>query len=150
MDITLLVKPHMNKKRLVQAHCSLGYRDQDRCPVCNMIPSKYPNFNAQLIMADKKRFHFCSTQCLFMFLQEPRKHGVTTAEVGDVWLHDQVSGRYIFGRNAYYVVGSKVHGPMGPEAIAFDLKSEAADFAKANDGQVLKFEKVTPAAIKAK
>ena len=39
---------------------------------------------------------------------------------------------------------------MGPEAIAFDLKSEAADFAKANDGQVLKFEKVTPAAIKAK
>lgn len=124
--------------------------DQDRCPVCNMIPSKYPKFNAQLIMADKKRYHFCSTQCLFEFMQDPRKHGATTGEVGDVWLHDQVSGRYIFGRNAYYVVGSKVHGPMGPEAIAFDLKSEAAEFTKANNGQVLKFEKVTPAAIKAK
>lgn len=124
--------------------------DADRCPVCNMIPAKYPDFNAQIIMADKKRYHFCSTQCLFEFVQDPRKHGAGTAEMGDVWLHDRTSGRYIFGRNAYYVVGSKVHGPMGPEAIAFDLKSEASEFAKANNGQLLKFEKVTPAAIKAK
>lgn len=124
--------------------------DQDRCPVCNMIPAKYPNFNVQLIMADKKRCHFCSTQCLFEFMQAPRKHGATTEDVGDVWLHDRVSGRYIFARNAYYVVGSKIHGPMGPEAIAFDLKSEAAEFAKANSGRVLKFEKVTPAEIMAK
>jgi copper chaperone NosL len=124
--------------------------EQDRCSVCNMIPAKYPNFKTQLVMADKKRFHFCSTQCLFEFTQDPSRYGATTGEVGDVWLHDYVSGRYIFGKNAYYVVGSKIHGPMGPEAIAFDLKSEAADFAKANNGQVLKFEKVTPAAIKAK
>lgn len=124
--------------------------EQDRCPVCNMIPARYPKFNAQLVTTDKKRFHFCSSQCLFLFLQEPGKYGAATAEVGDVWLHDQVSGRYIFAKNAYYVVGSKVHGPMGPEAIGFDLKSEAADFAKANGGQVLKFEKVTTAAIKSK
>lgn len=123
--------------------------DQDLCVVCNMIPAKYPKFNTQLTMADKKRYHFCSSQCLFLFMQEPGKYGAT-AEVGDVWLHDYVSGRYIFAKNAYYVVGSKVHGPMGPEAIAFDLKSEAADFAKTNNGQVLKFEKVTPAAIRAK
>jgi copper chaperone NosL len=81
---------------------------------------------------------------------EPRKYGAATGEVGDAWLHDHVSGRYIFAKNAYYVVGSKVHGPMGPEPIAFDLKSEASDFAKTNNGLVLKFEKVTSAAIKAK
>jgi nitrous oxide reductase accessory protein NosL len=87
---------------------------------------------------------------LFDFLQDPTRHGAGTREAGDVWLHDQVSGRYIFGRNAYYVVGSKMLGPMGPEAVAFDLKSEAVDFTKANSGQVLKFDKVTPAAIKGK
>ncbi len=124
--------------------------EEDRCSVCNMIPAKYPTFKTQLIMADKRRFHFCSSQCLFEFAQDPHKHGATTTEVGDVWLHDHVSGRYIFGKNAYYVVGSEIHGPMGPEAIAFDLKSEAADFTKVNNGQVLKFEKVTPAAIKEK
>jgi len=124
--------------------------EQDRCPVCNMISEKYPKFNAQLIMADKKRYHFCSTQCLFEFMKEPRKHGAASDGLGDVWLHDYISGRYIFGRNAYYVVGSKVFGPMGPEAIAFDLKAEAVAFAKANEGQVLGFEKVTPAAIAAK
>ncbi|MGE5839336.1 MAG: nitrous oxide reductase accessory protein NosL [Deltaproteobacteria bacterium] len=124
--------------------------DQDRCPVCNMIPARYPEFNVQLLTADKKRLHFCSTQCLFLFMQEPGKHGASVGGVGDVWLHDYVSGRYIFAKNAYYVVGSKVHGPMGPEAIAFDLKSEASEFTKTNNGQVLKFEELTPACIKAK
>jgi len=124
--------------------------DEDRCPVCNMIPAKYPDFNAQIVMADQKRYHFCSSQCLFEFMQNPLKNGASTDQMGDVWLHDQVSKRYIYGRNAYYVVGSKVHGPMGPEAIAFDLKSEAEGFAEANNGKVLKFGQVTPALVKAK
>jgi nitrous oxide reductase accessory protein NosL len=49
-----------------------------------------------------------------------------------------------------YVVGSKILGPMGHEAIAFDLKSEAVEFAQANGGQILKFPNVTIEKIKAK
>lgn len=124
--------------------------EQDRCVVCNMVPAKYPKFNAQALTADKKRFHLCSTQCLFELLKEPRKYGAGTNEVGDVWVHDYVSGRYLFGKNAYYVVGSKILGPMGYEAIAFDLKSEAMDFIRENGGQVLKFNNVTIEKIKAK
>ena len=124
--------------------------EQDRCVVCNMAPSKYPKNNAQLITADKKRFHLCSTQCLFEFLKDPPKHGTGSNEVGDIWVHDYVSGRYIFGKNAYYAVGSKILGPMGYEAIAFDLKSEALEFAQANGGRILKFTNVTIDKIKAK
>jgi copper chaperone NosL len=124
--------------------------DQDRCPICNMFPARYPKNNAQLITADGKRFHFCSTQCLFEFLQNPQKYGAGEIKIGPIWVHDHTSGRYIFGKNAYYVVGSEVLGPMGYEAIPFDLKSDAMGFAKDKGGQVLKFDKVTPAKIKTK
>lgn len=124
--------------------------DQDRCVVCNMFPARYPKNNAQLITADKKRFHFCSTQCLFEFLQDPKKYGAGASEVGAIWVHDHASGRCIFGKNAYYVVGSKALGPMGYEAIPFDLKSDAAAFARKNGGTVVKFGGVTPAKIRTK
>ncbi len=124
--------------------------EQDRCVVCNMPPSRYPQNNAQLLLSDKKRVHLCSTHCLYALLENPQKYGAATKEVGDVWVHDYVSGRYIFGKNAYYVVDSKVLGPMGPEAIPFDLKSDATDFAKTNGGTILKFGQVTLERIMAK
>ena len=124
--------------------------DQDRCLVCNMFPARYPKNNAQLLTPDKKRFHFCSTQCLFEFLQDPQKYAPGATNVGAIWVHDHASGRYIFGRNAYYVVGSKVLGPMGYEAIVFDIKSDAAAFTRQNGGNVLRFKEVRPAKIRAK
>jgi len=124
--------------------------EQDRCVVCNMLSAKYPRHNAQLVTVDNKRFHFCSTQCLFEFVKNPEKYGSGKSQLGAVWVHDYLSGMYLFGRNAYYVVGSKVLGPMGHEAIPFDLKSDAVDFAKANGGQALKFNEVTIDKIKAK
>jgi len=124
--------------------------DQDRCSVCGMFPARYPKQNAQLVTPDKKRFHFCSTRCLSEFLHDPQKYGAGAIKGGAVWVHDYTSGRYIFGKNAYYVVGSEVLGPMGQEAIPFDLKSDATDFAKDKGGQVLKFDKVTPAKIRTK
>ena len=124
--------------------------EQDRCIVCNMFPSRYQKNNAQLLISDKKRMHLCSTHCLFTLLENPQKYGVVTEEVGDIWVHDYVSGRYLFGKNGYYVVGSKVLGPMGPEAIPFDLKSDAVDFAEANGGRILKYDRVTLQKVMAK
>ena len=99
-------------------------------------------------MPGKKRFQFCSTQCMFEFVNDPRKYGAPGTAVGAAWVHDNTSGRFIFGKNAYYVVGSKVLGPMGDEAIPFDLKSKAMAFAKDNGGVVLKFQQITPAKIR--
>lgn len=123
---------------------------QDRCRVCNMLPVRYPVHNAQLMTSDGRRVHFCSTKCLFKFLEDPEGHGAAGAGIGPVWVHDYPSGRFIFGKNAYYVVGSKVLGPMGHEAIPFDIKSEGMKFARENGGQVLNFNMVTLAKIESR
>lgn len=123
---------------------------KDRCAVCNMKPERYPRNSAQLITPEKRRFHFCSTKCLFSFLDSPREYGAHVVKVTAVWVHDYASGRYIYGPNGYYVVGAKVFGPMGPEAIPFDLKAQAKTFAQENGGTVLRFNEVKSTNIGAK
>jgi len=123
---------------------------QDRCATCNMKPERYPRNSAQLITLEMERFHFCSTKCLLSFLDTPQEYGAGVIKVAAVWVHDYASGRYIYGPNGYYVVGAKVLGPMGPEAIPFDLKAHAKAFARKNGGTVLRFNEVKSAKIGAK
>lgn len=142
-------KVNIEKKRIKMGKIVVPTA-QDRCAVCNMKPERYPRNSAQLITPEKKRFHFCSTKCLFSFLDTPQEYGAGTIKVAAVWVHDYASGRYIYGSNGYYVVGTKVLGPMGPEAIPFDLKAQARAFARENGGTVLRFNEVKSAKIGAK
>jgi copper chaperone NosL len=60
-----------------------------------------------------------------------------------IWVIDFPSGAWISGKTAYYVAGSRRHGPMGLEAIAFDKKKAAGDFSRKEGGKVLTFTQVT-------
>jgi nitrous oxide reductase accessory protein NosL len=111
--------------------------DQAQCSICGMYPARYPNDRAQVMGKDKKRYHYCSTQCLFRALDKDKVKPMA------VWVTLQGSGRYDYAGSAYYVVGSRENGPMGPEAFAFETKEAAKAFAKKNGGQVLRFKDVT-------
>ena len=63
-----------------------------------------------------------------------------------IWVTDYISGRWISGRTAYYVLDSSRMGPMGAEAIAFDRRMEAVAFTGQNGGRVLTFEAVNTGA----
>ncbi|MFB6098080.1 MAG: nitrous oxide reductase accessory protein NosL, partial [Salinibacter sp.] len=43
-----------------------------------------------------------------------------------------------------YVVGSRVHGAMGPEFIPFSAKRDAKAFARKYGGRLVSWEQVTP------
>ena len=60
-----------------------------------------------------------------------------------VWVTLQGSGRYDYAGSAYYVVGSRENGPMGPEAFAFETKQAADAFVRKNGGEVLRFQAVS-------
>lgn len=110
---------------------------QTQCSVCGMYPARYPDDRAQVMGMDKKRYHYCSTQCLFKALGEGKVKPMA------VWVTLQGSGRYDYAGSAYYVVGSRENGPMGPEAFAFETKQAADGFAQKNGGKFLRFEDVT-------
>jgi nitrous oxide reductase accessory protein NosL len=140
--------PMLMKKRLKKGVIVEPVDDKDHCPVCNMYPARYPRHKCQIITQAKETHHFCSTQCLFEFLKHPREYVKKEVVPFRIWVIDFPTGAWISAKTAYYVTGSRQHGPMGLEAIVFDKKKAAADFSGKEGGKVLTFTQVTPGAIK--
>lgn len=132
----------IDRKRLATGKIVPPGDGKDECILCRMYPARYPRHRCQIRRRSGQIAHFCSTHCLFIWLGdgfgEARKH----ASPGMIWVTDFVSGRWISGRTAYYVVGSGHNGPMGAEAVAFDRREQALAFAREKGGRVLIFDQV--------
>ncbi|MBI5250176.1 MAG: nitrous oxide reductase accessory protein NosL [Desulfomonile tiedjei] len=124
--------------------------NKDECPVCHMYPARYPKNRCQLIDAQKAVYHFCSTQCLFAFLNDPKPFANKDVKPTMIWVADYPSESWISAKTAYYLVGSRVQGPMGHEALAFDKNAEALSLSRQEGGNVLMFPEVGIEKIKAK
>lgn len=140
--------PMLAQKRVQKGVIVEPVDKKDRCSVCDMFPARYPRHKCQMTTLKKEKHHFCSTQCLFEFLGNPRKYAKADVKPFQIWVTDFPSGAWVGAKTAYYVVGSGMQGPMGPEAIVFNMKTAAVDAARKEGGKVLTFTQVTTAAIK--
>jgi nitrous oxide reductase accessory protein NosL len=132
----------IDRKRLAKGKIIPPADKNDECVMCRMYPSRYPLHRSQVAFGQGKVSHFCSTHCLFAWLGGQKERAVTTTGSGMIWVTDFVSGRWISGRTAYYVLDSRTMGPMGTEAIAFDRRSDALAFVRKSGGRVLTFQQV--------
>ena len=133
----------IDRKRLAKGKIVPPVDTRDECVMCRMYPSRYPRHRSQVSYGNRRIDHFCSTHCLFAWLNAPESGRLHQGRNGMIWVTDFVSERWISGETAYYVVGSTAQGPMGAEAFAFDRKNKAQDFVRKNGGQVLPFKAVT-------
>ena len=117
--------------------------NQDRCPVCEMYPARYPRHKNQVHTRENDVYHFCSTQCLFTFLEDSYAYAGRQVEPFLLWVVGYETGDWISAWTAYYLVGAGETGPMGREAFAFDLKTDAEAFARQHGGTVMPFSAVT-------
>jgi len=138
----------IDQKRLKSGKIVTPADGVDECPVCLMFPARYPKHHCQVRDADGTVFHFCSTQCLFAFLENPRRHARRVIDPSMIWVRDYAENRWISGWTAYYVLGSKQWGPMGSEAFAFDRIDAARRFQSQSGGFILGYEDVTLHGIK--
>lgn len=99
------------------------------CSTCGMYPAHFPIWHSQVIFTDNSAATFDGCKCMFRFLL-----GINKKAVAAVWVKDFGNGKWIDGKTALYVVGSKVMGPMGKELIPFADKAAAEAFQKANGG----------------
>lgn len=117
--------------------------DKDGCVVCGMYPARYPKNKCQLQTADGAVVHFCCTQCLFEFLANPAKYEHAGVQAKLIWVIDFDNGQWIYAKNAFYVLGSGVRGPMGKEAFPFVSAEIAKRFIAAHSGELARFNSVT-------
>lgn len=121
--------------------------EKDTCVVCGMYPAKYPKHNAQILIEGGETLHFCSTRCFVHFNAEPTKYVKKPVMTKMAWVTLFSDGMYESAFGPYYVVGSKVHGPMGLEALPFKIKKDAEAFVKDNGGNIVSFAELTPAMV---
>lgn len=125
---------------------------KDTCPVCGMFVSLYPDWVATVLYQDGHAHHFDGAKDLFKYLLELPKYapGHTPADIAAIGVTDYYQVTRIDARNAWYVIGSDVLGPMGHELIPLTTAAEAEEFLKDHHGKrIVRFADVTPALLQA-
>ncbi len=119
---------------------------KDKCPVCGMFVAEYPAFLAEIAFKDGFRAYFDGPKDMFRYFFEPEKYhpGRKTADIAAVYVTDYYSLEMIDGRQAFYVSGSDVMGPMGNELVPVGREPQAKTFLEDHKGQsLLKFSEIT-------
>jgi copper chaperone NosL len=123
-----------------------GVPKDAKCPVCGMLVAKYPDWNATIVYRDGATTYFDGPKDLFNYYLNPRKFDPAKkhSEPAAITVKDYYSLAIIDARQAYFVVGSNVLGPMGKELIPFAKKSDADGFRSDHLGRKqLRFSEVT-------
>ena len=120
---------------------------QQRCPVCGMYPARYPGWAAQIVFKDLSMTALESPAELFRFLQNMKKYDAkhSASDIVKIYATDYEQRSWIDAKQAFYVQGSRVKGPMGDGLPAFSSKSSAESFAKQLGGNVMSFDMLASA-----
>lgn len=116
------------------------------CALDGMVLNDYPGPKAQVHFAEGAPEFFCDLTELFATLLAPeQKRPVAGMFVQDMAKADwaQPRGHWIDAKSAFYVVGSKKHGSMGPTFGSFSTMQDAEAFVKKEGGSVHRFEQIT-------
>ena len=117
--------------------------NHSKCPVCGMFVYKYPKWAVRMVV-DGKDYYFDGVKDMlkYYFFDEDFKYDrekISRVEVRDFYTLESLNAT-----KAFYVIGSKIYGPMGNELIPFKTKKEAKNFIADHGGKLIEFSKVTP------
>lgn len=126
----------------------VAFRADDECHVCGMLIARFAGPKGEAYVSRRETpLKFCSTRDLFAWLLQPE----TAAVVGAIYVHDMAQTdwrhpddtRLIDARSAWYVVGSRRRGAMGPTLASFARRDAAQAFADRYGGRLLRFDEIT-------
>lgn len=118
---------------------------KDLCPVCGMLVSKYPNWVATIVYQDGHAHFFDGAKDLFKFWHDPGKYasGHSREQMERISVTEYYGLQAIDARQAWYVIGSDVVGPMGHEFVPLASEEDAADFLQEHKGtRILRFDEI--------
>ena len=79
---------------------------------------RYPKSSSAIQLRGGTTYYFCSTGCMIRSWMHPEIYlGCPTADLKQPVVKEYFTGRHIDARNAIFVFGSDVIGPMGPALV---------------------------------
>jgi len=110
---------------------------KEKCPICGMFVYKYPQWVTQIFYKNN-HYSFDGMKDLMKFYLK-KSDGIEK-----ILVRDYYSQNVIEAREAFFVIGSDIYGPMGEELIALQTQEEAKDFKRDHFGKsILEFSEIT-------
>lgn len=123
---------------------------RDRCSVCGMFVAPHADWAAQVVFEDGTRAFFDGAKDLFTYLLSRDRYlpEVRQVDIVAVYVTDYYEVAPIPAREAFFVVGSDVLGPMGHELVPHADRDAADEFMRDHGGrQIVTFDEVTRALL---
>ncbi len=125
-------------------------KEDDKCPVCGMFVSKYPRWATQIFYKHGNHKHhlsFDGVKDMMKFYFNSKKWGkysfAKRKYITKMLVTDYYKQYAIDARNAYFVLGSNIYGPMGNELVPFATLEEAKNFKNDHKGKkILRFDQI--------
>jgi nitrous oxide reductase accessory protein NosL len=123
--------------------------EKAKCPVCGMFVAKYPKW-AGLMVIDGKKYYFDGVKDLMKFYIFDGDFPYDRSKITAITVTDFYTLESIPAKEAYYVTGSSLYGPMGNELIPFKTKEAAENFMRDHQGEaIVRFDQITPRMVMA-
>lgn len=129
----------------------VAIKKSDKCPVCGMFVSGYKNWRSEIIFSDGTYAAFDGPKDMFRYYLDIKKYNPSKAvsAISSIYVTDYYSTELTDARKVFFVQGSDVNGPMGPELVPLASETAAKGFMKDHKGKkVLKFNEVTMGYLK--
>jgi nitrous oxide reductase accessory protein NosL len=123
---------------------------KEKCPVCGMFVSLFPEWNARIEFKDSAYATFDGAKCMFKYYLNIKKYNPTKnkKDILAISVMDYDSKTSIDALQAFFVIWSDVYGPMGHEPIPFEKEADAKKFLKEHKGKkILRFKDINPKLI---
>lgn len=118
---------------------------RDRCPVCGMFVTKYPEWIAAIVFKDGNQLFFDGAKDMFVYYFSLPQGKVQREDIHGIYVTEYYSVRYAPVEEVLFVLGTNVHGPMGAELIPVAGRANAETFLKDYSGnRIVTFAEVTP------
>jgi len=115
-----------------------------KCPVCGMFVAKYPKW-AALIDVEGKKHYFDGVKDMMKFYIFDVDFPYDRSNISHIEVTDFYTLQAIDAKQAFYVIGSDVYGPMGNELIPFLNNEAAQNFMSDHRAEkIIRFDDITP------
>lgn len=124
--------------------------DKDKCAVCGMRVTPYPNWIAEIVFKDGSYAVFDGPKDMFKYYFNISKYNKdkTKDDIKAIYVTEYYTTKLVNAKDVYFVIGSDVMGPMGKELVPVMGKANAETFMKDHKGKkILTFDQITPADI---
>jgi len=121
--------------------------EEDKCPVCGMLVHKYPQWSTEIIFKDGTYVVFDGPKDMFNYYFKIFKYNKSRSkdDIAEIYVTEYYTTKKIKVKDAYFVVGSAVYGPMGEELVPVKGKKEAETFLIEHKGKkILTFKQISP------